>query len=124
MWILHSTLVIQHSAFACAVGNVLALHSHGDLARFTLDTRHGGCQIALMQTVTLDDAQRHLTELVRDLPKEGEFLITHHNQPVARLTAAVARPSLRDLKPSSVGAVLRPFPAQDDDLLGEMLDAR
>ena len=78
---------------------------------------------AAMQTVTLDDAQRQLSELVRNLPQEGEFVITLENRPVARLTLAVPRPSLRDLKPTSVGAVLRPYPAPGDDLLGEMLGA-
>ncbi|MCI0744762.1 MAG: hypothetical protein L0Y58_05075 [Verrucomicrobia subdivision 3 bacterium] len=73
--------------------------------------------------MSLDDAQRQLPELVRNLPKEGEFLITQHNQPVARLMQ-VARPSLRDLKPSSLGAVLRPFPFPDDNLLNEMLEAK
>jgi hypothetical protein len=33
------------------------------------------------------------------------------------------RASLRDLKPDSVGAVLRPYPSGDDDLLAEMLDS-
>jgi hypothetical protein len=34
-----------------------------------------------------------------------------------------ARASLRDLKPDSVGAVLRPYPSGEDDLLGEMLNS-
>ena len=50
-------------------------------------------------------------------------MITDQDKPVARLTAAAPRPSLRDLKPASIGAVLRPFPAADDDLLAEMLGA-
>jgi hypothetical protein len=29
-----------------------------------------------MHTVTLNEAQRHLPKLVRDLSREGEFLIT------------------------------------------------
>ena len=77
-----------------------------------------------MQTVTLDEAQKNLPDLVRQLPHEGEVVITQGNQPVARLTAASPRPSLRELNPVSLGAVLRPFPSPDDDLLGEMLDAR
>jgi antitoxin (DNA-binding transcriptional repressor) of toxin-antitoxin stability system len=80
-----------------------------------------------MQTVTLAEAQKHLQELVRDLPREGDLLITDADKPVARLspvTSATVRVSLRDIKPASVGAVLRPFPAAEDDTLGEMLDAR
>jgi prevent-host-death family protein len=75
-----------------------------------------------MQTVTLEEAQKHLAELVRELSCEDEVLITDASQPVARLSPA--RTSLRDLKPQSVGAVLRSFPSPADDTLGEMLDSR
>jgi prevent-host-death family protein len=74
-----------------------------------------------MQTVSLDHAQQHLQELVRDLNTEGEIVITSDDKPVARLVSA-NRPSLRDLQPSSVGALPRPVPSPDDDVLGEMLD--
>jgi len=77
-----------------------------------------------MQTVTLSEAQKHLLELVRELPRQGELLITDADKPVARLSSVAAPTSLRQLQPTSVGAVLRPFPAPDDDMLGEMLDAR
>ncbi|MGA2659567.1 MAG: type II toxin-antitoxin system Phd/YefM family antitoxin [Verrucomicrobiota bacterium] len=77
-----------------------------------------------MQTVTLGEAQEHLAELVRQLGREGELLITDAEKPVAKLSSVTERPSLRDLKPNSVGAVLRPFPCPEDDTLGEMLDAR
>jgi antitoxin (DNA-binding transcriptional repressor) of toxin-antitoxin stability system len=75
-----------------------------------------------MQTVTLDEAQKHLPELVRGLDREGELVITDHDEPVARLAPIAVRGSLRDLKPRSVGAILRPFPSPEDDLLGEMLN--
>ena len=77
-----------------------------------------------MQTVTLSDAQKHLLELVRELPRQGELLITDADKPVARLSSVAAQTSLRQLQPKSVGTLLRPFPAPDDDMLGEMLDAR
>jgi len=77
-----------------------------------------------MQTLTLSEAQQHLRELVRGLTREGELVITDADQPVAKLSPLPARGSLRDLRPKSVGAVLRPFPSPDDDTLGEMLDAR
>ncbi len=76
-----------------------------------------------MQTVTLDEAQKHLAELVRDLGREGELLITDANKPVAKLSPVAARTSLRDLKPQSVGTVLRPFPDRDDDMLHIILAA-
>ncbi len=77
-----------------------------------------------MQTLTLVEAQRHLTELVRGLTREGELVITDADQPVAKLSPVTARVSLRDLRPKSVGAVLRPFPSPEDDTLNEMLDAQ
>jgi len=77
-----------------------------------------------MQTVTLDEAQRHLTELVRDLARKGELIITDADKPVAKLSPVIAHTSLRNLKPKSVGAVLRSFPSPEDDTLGEMLDAQ
>jgi antitoxin (DNA-binding transcriptional repressor) of toxin-antitoxin stability system len=79
-----------------------------------------------MNAVRLSEAQQHLVELVHDLARQGEVLITHDNRPVARLSpvTAVGHTSLRDLKPASVGAVLRPFPVPDDDVLDEMLDTR
>lgn len=76
-----------------------------------------------MQTLTLAEAQQHLGEVVRGLSRGGELVITDADQPVAKLSAVMARPSLRDLTPQSVGAVLRPFPSPGDDLLAEMLDA-
>jgi antitoxin (DNA-binding transcriptional repressor) of toxin-antitoxin stability system len=77
-----------------------------------------------MQTVTLAEAQQHLAELVRDLAREGELVITDADKPVARLSPFGTQTSLRNLSPQSVGAVLRPFPSCDDDTLGEMLDSR
>lgn len=76
-----------------------------------------------MQTVTLDEAQRHLSELVRDLARKGDLIITDAHKPVAKLSHVIAPFSLRNLKPKSVGTVLRSFPSPEDDTLVEMLDA-
>ena len=77
-----------------------------------------------MQTLTLLEAQQHLAELVREFGSEGEWIITDASGPVAKLSPVTVSASLRDLRPKSVGAVLRPFPAPEDDTLGEMLEAR
>ena len=77
-----------------------------------------------MQTLTLLEAQQHLAELVREFGSEGEWIITDASGPVAKLSPVNVSASLRDLRPKSVGAVLRPFPAPEDDTLGEMLDSR
>lgn len=75
-----------------------------------------------MQTIDIHDAQARFIELVESLSPSDAVLITRGDRPVARLTPADERPSLRDIRPSSVGELLRPFPSPDDDILGEMLD--
>lgn len=76
-----------------------------------------------MSTVTLAEAETSLAQLVKRLATEREIVITDGQQPVARLAAATpAKHSVLDIQPRSVGAILRPFPHPDDDLLGEMLD--
>jgi len=73
-----------------------------------------------MQTVILSEAQEHLAALVRKTPREGELLITDADTPVAKLSPVTPPTSLRHLRPSSVGAVLRPFPSPEDDTLFEL----
>jgi prevent-host-death family protein len=46
-----------------------------------------------MHTVTLAEAQQHLAELVRDLAREGELVITEADKPVARLAPLNAQTS-------------------------------
>jgi prevent-host-death family protein len=89
-----------------------------------LGIRSERADIASMQSVTLAEAQAHLTELVRDIAREGELVITDADTPVARLSPVTPPTSLRHLRPTSVGAVLRPFPSSEDDPLDEMLDSR
>lgn len=73
-----------------------------------------------MQTVPLSEAQEHLTALVRGIAHAGELLITEADTPLASLSPMPTSASLRQLRPSSVGAVLRPFPSADDDTLFEL----
>jgi antitoxin (DNA-binding transcriptional repressor) of toxin-antitoxin stability system len=40
-----------------------------------------------MQTVTLDEAQKHLVELIRHLGSNGELLITEAEKPIAKLSS-------------------------------------
>ena len=50
-----------------------------------------------MQTVTLEEAQKHLAELVRKLGRHGDLLITEAEKPVAKLSAVTTtadRPSI------------------------------
>ncbi len=41
-----------------------------------------------MQTITLDEAQSHLAEIIEKLRPGEEVVITRGNQPVARLSGA------------------------------------
>lgn len=77
-----------------------------------------------MSTVTLEEAKSKLAELVERLPQEGEIVITDGAKPVARLSAPGrwGGQSVFDIKPLSVGGLLRPYPHPDDDILGEMLE--
>jgi prevent-host-death family protein len=72
----------------------------------------------------LDEAQKRLSELVHELVPGGEIVITEAARPVARLASITDRTSLRDLRPTSIGRVLRPYPSSDDDTLAEMLEAQ
>lgn len=40
-----------------------------------------------MQTVTLEEAQRHLAEIIEKLPPGEEVVLTLHDQPVATIRA-------------------------------------
>jgi prevent-host-death family protein len=73
----------------------------------------------VMRTIELNEAQAHLAELI-DTAAGEEIIITRDQKPIARLTPSSNAPSLRDIRPASVGAVLKPL-SSDDDLLDEML---
>jgi prevent-host-death family protein len=74
-----------------------------------------------MQTVGIIEAQARLPELVDSAANGAEVVITRDDKPIARLTGSADRPSLADIQPVSVGAILFPF-SPDDDLLEEMTD--
>ena len=83
-----------------------------------------------MSIVTREEAKRRFDELLNELPSEGEILITDGDKAVARLTAARREPvgksglSIFDIKPVSLGGLLKPYPHPDDDILGEMLEGK
>ncbi len=74
-----------------------------------------------MRSITLTEAQARLPELIETLRPGEEIVIAEDDRPVAKLVASDERPSLRSIRPSSVGQILKPFPGHDDDVLGEML---
>lgn len=48
------------------------------------------CDNACMQSITLEEAQKHLPELVHNLAVEGDLLLLEAGRPVARLVRAEA----------------------------------
>jgi prevent-host-death family protein len=73
-----------------------------------------------MQTVGVSEAQARLSELIDAAAAGDQVIITRDGAPVAQIIPTGRPTSLRDLKPSSLGAVLRPL-SPDDDALDEML---
>lgn len=55
-----------------------------------------------MQTVTLQEAQSHLAEIIEQLPPGGEVIITRDNKPVATIRTT-APPTPR--KPRQLGTL-------------------
>jgi antitoxin (DNA-binding transcriptional repressor) of toxin-antitoxin stability system len=82
-----------------------------------------------MRTIAIDEAGKRLDELADSAAAGDEVILMRDDKPVAKIVSTAAaqdaalasRPSLRDIQPTSVGAVLRPL-TQDDDILGEMLE--
>ncbi|MGH9838666.1 MAG: type II toxin-antitoxin system Phd/YefM family antitoxin [Blastocatellia bacterium] len=69
----------------------------------------------MLETITLEDAQAHLAELITRLVPGSEVLITHNDRPVARL---IGQPQLspQPRKPgSAIGKLI--IHADDDEHL-------
>jgi antitoxin (DNA-binding transcriptional repressor) of toxin-antitoxin stability system len=45
-----------------------------------------------MQTITVEEAQCHLAEIIDNLPPGGEVVITRNERPVAKLVGAPTEP--------------------------------
>jgi antitoxin (DNA-binding transcriptional repressor) of toxin-antitoxin stability system len=70
----------------------------------------------VMRTVTLEEAQAHLSRLIEQLMPGDEVVITRDHEPVARLVAA-NRPSRRPRRLGTMrGSVLRVAPDFDAPL--------
>ncbi len=70
-----------------------------------------------MVSVSIQEAQAHLGDLIRGLLPGGELVITDNNQPVARLVAAASEPHLKPRVPGTLrGTVLYMAPDFDAPL--------
>ena len=74
-----------------------------------------------MRTIEVTDAQTRFGELIDSVSAGEEIVITRGQRPIARLSPASGKPSLRNVTPSSVGEVLK-TPTKHEDTLGEMLE--
>ena len=55
-----------------------------------------------MTTVSIQEAEAKLSELIRKLKPGDEIVITDNNQPVARLVPAVGRPQRKPRQPGTL----------------------
>ena len=69
-----------------------------------------------MASVTIEEAQAHLPELVRRLSGDEELVITENDQPVARLVKSVRQPSAKRRLGTMKGSVLSIAPDFDAPL--------
>lgn len=70
-----------------------------------------------MTTVSIQEAQVKLAELIHDLTPGGEVVITDNEQPVARLIPAVSQPRRQPRRPGTLrGTVLYMAPDFDAPL--------
>jgi len=70
-----------------------------------------------MTSVSIQEAQAKLPELIRDLPSGGDVLIVENDQPVARLVAGTGGPQRPPRRPGTLrGTVLYMAPDFDAPL--------
>lgn len=77
-----------------------------------------------MKTITVNVSEpvyRDFQRFARERDRTTSELIREAMEEY-RLQRIRPRPSLKDLRPVSLGKLLRPTFSQEDDLLGEMLD--
>jgi prevent-host-death family protein len=67
-----------------------------------------------MSTVSVQEAQAKLWELIRKLKPGDEIVITENNQPVARLVPAVGRPQKKPRQPGTLRGTVK-YMAPDFD---------
>jgi prevent-host-death family protein len=68
-------------------------------------------------TVTLEEAQAHLSELIASLAPGDEVLITHNAQPIARLVGERAAPRAPRRPGNAQGKLI--IHAEDDEHLAD-----
>jgi prevent-host-death family protein len=67
-----------------------------------------------MSTLSVQEAQAKLSELIRKLKPGDEILITDNNQPVARLVPALGEPQKKPRRPGTLRGTVK-YMAPDFD---------
>ena len=76
-----------------------------------------GCQGVNMTTISLEEAQANLAQLIHQLPPGNELVITENNMPVARLMISGGLPARTPRRPGTLrGTVLYMAPDFDAPL--------
>jgi prevent-host-death family protein len=70
-----------------------------------------------MATVTIQEAQANLVELIRNLVPGDEVVITDNNRPVAKLVGEQPKPASRLRPPPGLGKGLLTVVSDDEDHL-------
>jgi prevent-host-death family protein len=74
-----------------------------------------------MQTITLEDAQAHLSELLEKLQPGEELVITREEQPVARLTGTATPLKRKPRQPGNCKGMLT-IVADDEEHLKDFAE--
>lgn len=70
-----------------------------------------------MPTLTIEEAQARLPELIHNLSPGNEVVITENNQPVAKLVTELPKPTAGLRPPPGLGKGFITIVADDDDHL-------
>lgn len=74
----------------------------------------------MQETITLEDAQIHLAEIIAALSPDRELLITQNERPVAKLIGQKSTAKLPRKPGSAVGKLI--IHAEDDEHLADFAD--
>jgi len=75
-----------------------------------------------MVTVTIQEAQAKLPDLIHKLPPGEEVVITENNQPVAKLVSEVPKPNPGPRPPPGLGKGYITILSDDDDHLKDFAE--
>ena len=75
-----------------------------------------------MTTVTIQEAQSRLSDLIHNLVPGDEVVITENNQPVAKLVSELPKPKPGQRPPPGPGKVCISIVSEDDEHLNDFVE--